>query len=253
MGELLDKMVASLKPALMRKNKMALDETDKALIKSVEELIKKDIPDDPKSLLEAYKEASDLKQQLENKRQQYHEKTIKILEILPHLKPYFDLRILEAQQDGLSFEDHAQLGELWSSFTSADRERVKEIDELYRTREALSTHRLDRDRLKPIRLKAFDQNIVLDEVKFEVRDKEHYTSFTFDGKRYDVGSSQGQAIKLLHEEGEAGRPDVPIADIKKVMGLPQRSTLRDSFRKKGLWRTLIVINKKKTCRLSIFS
>jgi len=232
---------------------MALDEADKALIKSVEDLMKKDIPDDPKGLLEAYKEASDLKQQLEDKRQQHHERIIKILEILPHLKPYFDLRILEAQEDGLTFEEHAHLGELWSSFTSADKERVKGIDELYRTRGALPTFKLDRDRLRAIRLKAFDQNIVLDEVKFEVHDKENYTSFTFDGKRYDVGSPQGQAIKLLHEEGGAGRLDVPIADIKKVMGLPQGSALRDSFRKKGLWKTLIVINKKTTCRLSIFS
>ena len=168
-------------------------------------------------------------------------------------KPYFDLRLLEAQEDGLTFEEHAQLGELWSSFTSADKERVKEIDELYRTRGALPTFKLDRDRLRAIRLKAFAQNIVLDEVKFEVHDKENYASFTFDGKRYDVGSPQGQAIKLLHEEGEAGRLDVPIADIKKVMGLPQGSALRDSFRNKGLWRTLIVINKNKTCRLSIFS
>ena len=227
--------------------------TDKALIKSAERLIKKEIPDEPKGLLEAYKEASDLKQQLEDKRQQYHEKTIKILEILPHLKPYFDLRIKEAQEDGLSFEGHAQLGELWSNFTSADKERVKEIDELYRTRGALPTFKLDRDRLRAIRLKAFDQNIVLDEVRFEVHDKANYTSITFDGKRYEVGSPQGQAIKLLHEEGKAGHPDVPAADIRKVMGLPQRSALRDSFRRKGLWNTLLVKRKRNTRRLSIFA
>ena len=232
---------------------MALDETDKALIKSVEELIKKDIPDDPKGLLEAYKEASDLKQQLENKRQQYHENTIKILEILPHLKPYFDLRIKEAQEDGLSFEGHAQLGELWSSFTSADRERVKEIDELYRTRGALPTFKLDRDRLRAIRLKAFDQNIVLDEVRFEVKYKENYTSVTFDGKRYDVRQPQGKAIKLLYEAGTNGHPDVPLEKILEVLGRPRTSKVKDSFSRTGLWNTLLVCKKRNTRRLSIFS
>jgi len=86
-----------------------------------------------------------------------------------------------------------------------------------------------------------------------VIDKEDYLSFTFNGNPYRVGPPQGKAIKHLHEAGEAGRPDVPIEDIKRIMGLPQTSNLRDSFRRRGLWRSLIVINKKKTCRLSIFS
>jgi len=231
---------------------MALDETDKALIKSRERLIKKDILDDPKGLLAAYKETSDLKQQLEDKRQQYHEKMIKILEILPHLMPYFDLRNLEDEDDGLTFEEDAQMRELWFSFTSAEKERIKQIDELWRTREALSTHRLDRDRLRPIRLKAFDQNIVLDEVRFEVH-KENYTKFTFDGKPYDVGTPQGQAIKLLHEEGMAGRPDVPLEKILEVLGRPRTSKVKDSFSKTGLWNTLLLCKKRNTRRLSIFS
>jgi len=227
--------------------------TDKALIKSAERLIKKDIPDEPKGLVAAYKEALDLRKQLQHKHQQYHDKMYKILEILPHLMPYFDLRNLEDENDGLTFEEDTQMRELWFSFTSAEKERVKEIDELYRTREALSTHRLDRDRLRPIRLKALDQNIGLDEVKFEVHDKENYTSFTFDGNRYDVGPSQGKAIKLLYEAGTNGHPDVPLEKILEVLGRPRTSKVKDSFSRTGLWNTLLVCKKRNTRRLSIFS
>jgi len=231
---------------------MTLDGTDKALIKSADELIKKDIPDDPKGLLAAYKEALDLRKQLEDKHQPYQEKLNKLLEILPELKQYFDLMELE-MREGLTLEEDSQLARLWSSFTPATKERAKQIDELSSTERELrgTLIFLDRYRLIPIRLEAFDKDIELD-VQFKVNDQD-YTSFTFDGTPYDVGPPQGKAIKLLHEKGKAGHPDVPIADIKKVMGLPQESALRDSFRKKGLWGTLIVINKKTTCRLSIFS
>jgi len=242
-------MVGSLK---IGSNKMILDKTDEALVKSAAELIKKDIPEDSKGLLAAYKEALDLRKQLEDKHQPYQEKLNKFLEILPLLKQFFDLVDLE-MREGLTSEGASQKAELWSNFTPADKERAKQIDELCRTKGELTGTLiiLDEYCLKLIRLKALDKDIELD-VQFEVHDKENYTSFTFDGKRYDVGSPQGQAIKLLHKAGGAGRPDVPIPDIRRVMGLPQRSVLRDSFRRTGLWRTLIVINKKKTCRLSIF-
>ena len=231
---------------------MELDETDKALIKSAEELIKKAIPDDPKGLRAAYKEALDLRKQLEDKRQPYQEKLNKLLEILPQLKQYLDLMDLE-MREGLTLEEDSQLAKLWSYFTPADKERAKQIDELCSTERALTGTLiiLDHYRLRPIRLEAFDKDIELD-VQFEVHDKENYTSFTVSGTPYEVGPPQGKAIKLLHEKGMKGHPDVPIADIKKAMGLPQKSDLRDSFRKKGLWRTLIVIKKNTTCRLSIF-
>jgi len=232
---------------------MILDETDKALVKSAAELIKKDIPDDPKGLLAAYKEALVLRKQLEDKRQPYQEKLNKLLEILPQLKQYLDLMDLE-MREGLTLEEDSQLAKLWSYFTPADKERAKQIDELCSTERELTgtVIILDEYRLKPIRLKAFDKDIELD-VQFEVRDKQNYTSFTVGGERYDVGQPQGKAIKLLHEKGMKGHPDVPIKDIKEVMDLPQESNLRDSFRRPGLWNTLLVKKKRNTRRLSIFS
>ena len=228
---------------------MTLDETDKALIESAEELTKKAIPDNPKGLRAAYKEALDLRKQLEDKRQPVQEKINKLLEILPEHKRYFDL---EFSREGVTSEERAEIDELWSNFTPADRQRVTQINELARTNGEWSgaRSRLDRWRLRPIRLKAVDKDIVLEEF---VVHKEDYTSFTCDGNPYLVGLPQGKAIKLLHKEGMAGRPDVPIEDIKRVMGLPQASDLRDSFRRKGLWNALLVTKKRKTCRLSIFS
>jgi len=110
---------------------------------------------------------------------------------------------------------------------------------------------LDEYCLKPIRLEAYDKDIALD-VQFEVHNKENYTSFTFDGKRYDVGQRQGKAIKLLHKEGMEGNPDVPLDKILKVMGRAPTRKVKDSFKRTGLWGTLLVRKKNNTRRLSIF-
>ena len=88
---------------------------------------------------------------------------------------------------------------------------------------------------------------------FEVHDEKGFTSFTFRGKRYDVGPPQGKAIKLLYEEGKAGRPDVSLRKIREVMGLLPTSKVKDSFRRTGLWKTLLVSKRRNTRRLSIFS
>lgn len=90
------------------------------------------------------------------------------------------------------------------------------------------------------------------EPEFVVHDEEGFTSFTFRGKRYDVGAPQGKAIKLLYEAGKAGRPDVSLKEIREVMDLLPTSKVKDSFRRTGLWKTLLVSKKRNTRRLDIF-
>jgi len=107
------------------------------------------------------------------------------------------------------------------------------------------------------RLRSIKEAVLEDQqpdLDFEVHDEEGFTSFTFRGKRYDVGAPQGKAIKLLYEEGKARRPDVSLKRIREVMDLPPTSDVRDSgFKRKGLWKTLLVSKRRNTRRLSIFS
>ncbi len=92
------------------------------------------------------------------------------------------------------------------------------------------------------------------EPEFVIHDEKGFTSFTFRGKQYDVGAPQGKAIKLLYEAGTAGRPDVSLKKIREVMDLPPTSDVRDSgFKRKGLWKTLLVSKRRNTRRLDIFS
>lgn len=87
---------------------------------------------------------------------------------------------------------------------------------------------------------------------FMVIGEKRYMSISFDKNPYKLGPPQGKAIKLLHLEGMKGGPDVPIEEIRKVMDLSPKSNLRDSFRKTGLWNTLIISKRRNTRRLSIF-
>jgi len=95
--------------------------------------------------------------------------------------------------------------------------------------------------------------LAVEKPEFVLHDPENFTSFTFDGKEYRVGPRQGKAIKLLHEEGKKGSPDVSLERILEVMGRPKSSKVKDSFRRTGLWNTLLVRKKNTTRRLSIFS
>ena len=85
-----------------------------------------------------------------------------------------------------------------------------------------------------------------------VRDAKRYMSILFGGNQFDLGEPQGKAIKLLHMEGMEGHPDVPNEEIRKVMDLSPNSDLKNSFKRTGLWNTLIVWKRRNTRRLSIF-
>ncbi|MDA2937167.1 hypothetical protein MYX75_02760 [Acidobacteria bacterium AH-259-A15] len=76
-------------------------------------------------------------------------------------------------------------------------------------------------------------------------------SFTFNGKRYNLGVPHGKAIKLLIEKAAENHPNVPVQDILTKMGR-SASKLRDSFRPKGLWNTLLVSKERGTRRLAAY-
>jgi len=78
---------------------------------------------------------------------------------------------------------------------------------------------------------------------FQVLDHVNYMKLEVNGKVFEIGRSQGKAIKLLHERHVMGSPNVPDEDLKGVMGLPSTSIVKDSFKgrlSKPLWEALIV-------------
>jgi len=232
---------------------MTPDET--SLIESVPALVKKKIPNDPEELVGAFTEALDLSQKLLDRRQKYHDKMFKILEILPALKEYFDFVDLEIRE-GLTWEEASQRGELRSGFTQAEREREKQFWELMseKSQFSIALRQLEDHRLKAIRLKALDMGIPLrgdDQPATGFRHSDDYRSVWKDGQKFILTTSQAAVIECLHENYENETPDVGQERLIHASGT-SATRLQDIFKgSKDAYRALVVSKRKGTYRLDI--
>ena len=143
------------------------------------------------------------------------------------------------------YSDHAKMERAKSKDTLRKRVKEWQQNQPYSLPVELKNEVIPVASIKPISKEP--------EPEFVVHDEAGFTSFTFRGMPYEVGELQGKAIKLLYEEGKAGRPDVSLKKIREVMDLLPTSKVKDSFRRTDLWKTLLISKRRNTRRLSIFS
>ncbi|MDA2931172.1 hypothetical protein MYX84_14715 [Acidobacteria bacterium AH-259-O06] len=214
--------------------------------------------DDPKELVQEYTELQQKIRELQSEKRKLWDERARILAPFPRLKISSEEE--KSVSDAVRVRVYHPRGGVVEAEWKLPRQDMTKKEEL--VQKAARELSLDsfiklraiekaKERLSLIESKAVIDGVTLPEVEFAVHDEEDFTSFTFRGKEYVVGVRQGKAIKLLYEAHQSGHPDVPIEKIKKEMGLPSTSDLRDSFRKAGLWNTLIDSKKRGTRRLNI--
>jgi hypothetical protein len=222
---------------------MKLDEKSEALIKSAKELRDKDIPEDPKELQAAYKEALDLSKQLEDKRKPYSDKISKIYQILPKVKRYRQMQFRDGAK-GSTREELYEKEELRSSLTPIEKERQKEVEKLNEAAGRFSGLLLESYRLKPLRLKALDLGVDLPEDKVEETGFRHsgdFHSVRVNGKEYSLSPHEAKIIEVLYEEYLNGTPAVSKDYILVEADVDANGDkrLRDCFTDRDVYAALI--------------
>jgi len=209
-----------------------------------------------------FEEESKKSDKLKFEIQKLQDKKAAILEAVPGIQQYWDLkRSLAANLPGSGRSLQTTPREPNSTVARG----IKEIDKLDRQIKRRETSmRESLEKISHLKLEAALKGIVLTtdakpdtevpaaQPHFMVLDTKRYMTILFEGSRYDLGEPQGKAIKLLHMEGLDGHPDVPTKELREVMDLPPESDLKDSFKRSHLWNALIVSKKRNTRRLSIF-
>src|SRR5262249_52955083 len=66
-----------------------------------------------------------------------------------------------------------------------------------------------------------------------------YRTIRFNGTSYNLTTRQAQVVQILHDAYKNRTPGLGHANILERLGT-SKSRLRDTFRKTGLWGTLIV-------------